>query len=111
MTYCLALRLDDGLVFLSDTRTNAGVDNISTYRKLHVIQPSSDRAFVIQSVDAKGGIKVAEVKEDGKKEEPKSKDKEEEVAASEPRYLVAGSAAAAGIAFAGLWAVRRRKVV
>lgn len=49
MTYCLALRLDDGLVFLSDTRTNAGVDNISTYRKLHVIQPSSDRAFVIQS--------------------------------------------------------------
>jgi putative proteasome-type protease len=49
MTYCLALRLDDGLVFLSDTRTNAGVDNISTYRKLHVIQPSEDRAYVIQS--------------------------------------------------------------
>ena len=49
MTYCLAIRLDDGLVFLSDTRTNAGVDNISIYRKLHVIQPSPDRAFVIQS--------------------------------------------------------------
>ncbi|HYN33519.1 MAG TPA: hypothetical protein VES40_12910 [Ilumatobacteraceae bacterium] len=49
MTYCLALRLDEGLVFLSDTRTNAGVDNISTYRKLHVIKPSSDRAFVIQA--------------------------------------------------------------
>lgn len=49
MTYCLALRLDDGLVLLSDTRTNAGVDNISTYRKLHVVQPADDRLFVIQS--------------------------------------------------------------
>ncbi len=49
MTYCLALRLDEGLVFLSDTRTNAGVDNISTYRKLHVFQPGTDRVFVLQS--------------------------------------------------------------
>ncbi len=49
MTYCLALRLDDGLVFLSDTRTNAGVDNISVYRKMHVLHPAPDRAFVIQS--------------------------------------------------------------
>ena len=49
MTYCMALRLDDGLVFLADTRTNAGVDNISTYRKLHVFQPSSDRVFVLES--------------------------------------------------------------
>jgi putative proteasome-type protease len=49
MTYCLALRLDEGLIFLADTRTNAGVDNVSTYRKLHVIQPSPDRTFVIQS--------------------------------------------------------------
>ena len=35
MTYCVALRLNQGLLFMSDTRTNAGVDNISTYRKLH----------------------------------------------------------------------------
>ncbi len=49
MTYCLALRLDEGVVFLSDTRTNAGVDNISTYRKLHVRQPDDDRLFVIQA--------------------------------------------------------------
>ncbi len=34
MTYCVGLRLDKGLVFMSDTRTNAGVDNISTYRKM-----------------------------------------------------------------------------
>jgi putative proteasome-type protease len=33
MTYCVALRLNRGLVFMSDTRTNAGLDNISTYRK------------------------------------------------------------------------------
>ena len=49
MTYCLALRLDAGLLFLADTRTNAGVDNVGTYRKLHVIQPTPDRVFVLES--------------------------------------------------------------
>ncbi|SOD72225.1 putative proteasome-type protease [Jatrophihabitans sp. GAS493] len=49
MTYCLALRLDDGLVFLADTRTNAGVDNIGSYRKLHVIDAGPDRAFALES--------------------------------------------------------------
>jgi putative proteasome-type protease len=49
MTYCLALRLDAGLIFMSDTRTNAGVDDIGTFRKLHVIRPADDRIFVIQS--------------------------------------------------------------
>ena len=36
MTYCVALRLKDGLVMLSDTRTNAGVDNIASFAKMHV---------------------------------------------------------------------------
>jgi putative proteasome-type protease len=49
MTYCLAMRMRDGLVFLSDTRTNAGVDNVSSYRKLHVFRPAPDRVFVLQS--------------------------------------------------------------
>lgn len=49
MTYCLSMRLDDGLVFVSDTRTNAGVDNISSFRKLHVRHPAPDRVFVLQS--------------------------------------------------------------
>ena len=49
MTYCLALRLHEGLVFLADTRTNAGVDNVSSYRKLHVLRPAPDRIFVIES--------------------------------------------------------------
>jgi putative proteasome-type protease len=49
MTYCLAMRMNEGLVFLADTRTNAGVDNVGTYRKLHVFQPTPDRLFVLQS--------------------------------------------------------------
>jgi len=49
MTYCLAMRLDEGLLLLSDTRTNAGLDNVSTYRKLHVFSPDSDRVITLQS--------------------------------------------------------------
>jgi putative proteasome-type protease len=49
VTYCLALRLHEGLVFLADTRTNAGVDNIGSYRKLHLIQPAPGKLFVIES--------------------------------------------------------------
>lgn len=49
MTYCLAMRLDEGLVFMSDTRTNAGIDNISAHGKLHVMRPAPDRVFVLQS--------------------------------------------------------------
>jgi putative proteasome-type protease len=47
MTYCLALKLRDGLVFASDSRTTAGVDYISTYKKMHVFQPSTDRLLVV----------------------------------------------------------------
>jgi putative proteasome-type protease len=47
MTYCLALKLRDGLVFASDSRTTAGVDYISTYRKMHVFQPAGDRLLVV----------------------------------------------------------------
>ena len=49
MTYCLAMRLKEGLVFLSDTRTNAGVDNVGIYRKQHVFAVGSRRLFVIES--------------------------------------------------------------
>jgi putative proteasome-type protease len=49
MTYCLALRLDEGLVFLTDTRTNAGLDDVSTFRKLHVLRPADDRLFVLEA--------------------------------------------------------------
>ncbi|MBT8439679.1 MAG: 20S proteasome subunit A/B [Gammaproteobacteria bacterium] len=49
MTYCVGLRLNDGLVFASDSRTNAGVDYVTTYSKMHVFTPSDDRIFVILS--------------------------------------------------------------
>ena len=49
MTYCVAMLLDTGLVFLSDSRTNAGVDQISTFRKATVFQKSGDRVLVLQS--------------------------------------------------------------
>ncbi len=49
MTYCVALYLEEGLVFASDSRTNAGVDYVTTYSKMHVFTPSNDRLFVILS--------------------------------------------------------------
>ncbi len=47
MTYCVGMRLDRGLVFMSDTRTNAGVDNISTYRKLFSWQDEGDSVVTL----------------------------------------------------------------
>jgi len=47
MTYCAGLNLRDGLVLLSDTRTNAGVDNISTFSKMHVWEVPGDRVIVL----------------------------------------------------------------
>ena len=49
MTYCVAFLLNTGLVFASDSRTNAGVDYISSYSKLHVFQPAPDRLFVLMA--------------------------------------------------------------
>ena len=49
MTYCLGLLLKDGLVMIADTRTNAGVDNISTFRKLHIYQTEGERVLAIAS--------------------------------------------------------------
>jgi putative proteasome-type protease len=46
MTYCVGMLLDAGLVFLADSRTNAGVDQISTFRKITVFEGSSDRVMV-----------------------------------------------------------------
>jgi putative proteasome-type protease len=47
MTYCLALKLRQGLIFASDSRTTAGSDYISIYRKMHVFQPREDRLIVV----------------------------------------------------------------
>jgi putative proteasome-type protease len=47
MTYCVAVRNDAGLVFLSDSRTNAGVDQINTFRKMHVYEVPGERVMVL----------------------------------------------------------------
>jgi putative proteasome-type protease len=47
MTYCVAMAVDEGLVFLSDTRTNAGVDHISTARKMSVFEQPGERMLVL----------------------------------------------------------------
>ena len=49
MTYCVAMLLDTGLVFLSDSRTNAGVDQIGTFRKTVVFERPGDRVLVMQT--------------------------------------------------------------
>ena len=49
MTYCVGLKIDRGLVFMSDTRTNAGMDSISTFRKMHVWEQPGERVIVLMS--------------------------------------------------------------
>ena len=49
MTYCVGLKLNAGLVLLSDTRTNAGLDNISTYRKMFHFENPGERVIVIMT--------------------------------------------------------------
>lgn len=49
MTYCLGLRLNDGLVLASDSRTSASVDDISVYSKMHVFDTTPDRVVVLLS--------------------------------------------------------------
>jgi putative proteasome-type protease len=49
MTYCIGIALDKGLVFCSDSRTNAGIDQVSTYSKMHVFGRDGERRFVLLS--------------------------------------------------------------
>lgn len=49
MTYCLAINVEHGLVFCSDSRTNAGVDQVSTYSKMYRFTIEDERQFVVLS--------------------------------------------------------------
>jgi len=49
MTYCVGLYLKDGLVMLSDTRTNAGIDNISVFSKMHLYQIPGERFMAVMT--------------------------------------------------------------
>jgi putative proteasome-type protease len=57
MTYCVALRLKDGLVMLSDTRTNAGVDNIACFAKMHLVEIPGERVICLMTA---GNLSVAQ---------------------------------------------------
>ena len=57
MTYCVGLLLDAGIVCLSDTRTNAGLDNISTYRKMFSFEDPGERVIVIMTA---GSLSVSQ---------------------------------------------------
>ncbi len=57
MTYCVGILVRDGLVMVADTRTNAGVDNIATFRKLHIFEKSGER-FVAMA--ASGNLSVTQ---------------------------------------------------
>ncbi|CAM5768477.1 peptidase [Labrys miyagiensis] len=47
MTYCVGISVREGLVMIADTRTNAGIDNIATFRKLHVFEEPGERVMAI----------------------------------------------------------------
>jgi putative proteasome-type protease len=49
MTYCVAIKVNEGLVFAADTRTAAGVDDVRTYNKMHTFEFSGERVFVVLS--------------------------------------------------------------
>ncbi len=49
MTYCLGIKLNSGLVFASDSRTNAGVDHVATFQKMKVYEKHEDRVIVVLS--------------------------------------------------------------
>jgi putative proteasome-type protease len=57
MTYCLGIRLNAGMVFLSDSRTNAGMDQVSTFRKMIIYEKPGDRFMVMLSA---GNLSVAQ---------------------------------------------------
>ena len=68
MTYCLAMKIDEGLVFCSDSRTNAGPDRVNSYSKMHRFSVSGDRSLVILSAGnlATSQAVVSRVKRDMK---------------------------------------------
>ena len=57
MTYCVGLLLNEGMVLLSDTRTNAGLDNIATYRKMYFFEDPGERVIVIMTA---GSLSVSQ---------------------------------------------------
>jgi putative proteasome-type protease len=57
MTYCVGVLVDGGLVMIGDTRTNAGLDNVSTYRKLHLFLSPGEHALALATA---GNLSVSQ---------------------------------------------------
>ena len=57
MTYCAGILVAQGLVMIADTRTNAGLDNISTYRKLHIVAEPGERVLAMATA---GNLSVSQ---------------------------------------------------
>jgi putative proteasome-type protease len=72
MTYCVGLRLDAGLVLLSDTRTNAGLDNVSVYKKMYTFEVPGDRAIVLMTAGNLSVTQTVMAKLNHKIENPES---------------------------------------
>jgi putative proteasome-type protease len=70
MTYCIGIRLNEGLVFCSDSRTNAGPDRVSTYSKLHRFSIAGDRQLMLLTAGnlATSQAVVAQIERDLKQE-------------------------------------------
>ena len=66
MTYCVATALKDGIVFVSDSRTNAGVNNVSTYSKMYSFGIPGERQYVVMSSGnlATSQAVIAQIKRD-----------------------------------------------
>ncbi len=72
MTYCVAVAVNAGIVFCSDSRTNAGIDQISTYSKMHKFGIDGQRQFVVMSAGnlaTSQGV-ITKIKKDIKDEKP-----------------------------------------
>lgn len=57
MTYCVGLLVREGLVMIADTRTNAGIDNIASFRKLHLFEVPGERALAVAT---SGNLSIAQ---------------------------------------------------
>ena len=57
MTYCAGILVEEGLVMIADTRTNAGLDNVSTFRKLHIFAEPGERVLALATA---GNLSVSQ---------------------------------------------------
>jgi putative proteasome-type protease len=72
MTYCVGLKLDAGMVLLSDTRTNAGLDNIATYRKMFTFEVPGERVIAIMTAGSLSITQTTIAKLEEAAEDPES---------------------------------------